>query len=151
MWLFNITLETNTESSIRNRNMLQGKNKIKSLEKSLMKGVQCNDHKDAHWTWEKNRWTQWEFQQRDRKYKKILIRGEDKITILTYGTTSSSLALSIYRGTRRRRERERSRKSFEDIMAESFSNLGRETDIQLQEAQRIQMRSIEIHTKASYN
>lgn len=53
-----------------------------------------------------------------RKYQ----LSEDKITILTYRTTSSSLTFSKYRGTRRRREWERGRKLFGNIMAESVSN-----------------------------
>ena len=31
---------------------------------------QVNDHKDAHWTWEKTGWTQREFQQRVRNVNK---------------------------------------------------------------------------------
>ena len=46
----------------------QQKNKIIPKKKineakisSVPNRVQGNDHKDAHWTWEKNGWTQWEF------------------------------------------------------------------------------------------
>ena len=46
---------------------------------------------------------------------------------------------SHYRGPRRRTERRRGR-SPEDIETESSPNLGRETDIQTQEAQRVQIR-----------
>ena len=43
---------------------------------------------------------------------------------------------SHYRGPRRRREKG-PEKIFEEIIAENFPNLGKETDIQVQESQRI--------------
>jgi len=39
--------------------------------------------------------------------------------------------------SRRRREREKVRNLLEEIMAENFPNLGKETDTQIQEAQRV--------------
>lgn len=52
------------------------------------------------------------------------------------GTTSSGKKIHII-GARRRSERERSGKLFEEIMTEKFPNRGRETDILVEEAQRI--------------
>ena len=40
---------------------------ISSLEKM---SIQNDDHKDVDW-YQKNEWTQWELQQRERKYKKV--------------------------------------------------------------------------------
>ena len=42
-----------------------------------------------------------------------------------------------YRGPRRRRERERPEKIFEEIIAENFPNMGKEIVNQVQEAQRV--------------
>ena len=43
-----------------------------------------------------------------------------------------------YRGPRRRREREKGTENlFEERTAENFPNLGKETDIEIQEAQRV--------------
>ena len=62
---------------------------------------------------------------------------EVRIPSGTSRTTSSEIT-SHYKGPRRRKERERARrKLFEEIMAEYFPNLGKETDIQVQEAQRV--------------
>ena len=36
---------------------------------NLLNRVQGNAHKDDQRTWEKNGWTQWEVQQRVRRYK----------------------------------------------------------------------------------
>ena len=48
---------------------------------------------------------------------------------------------SHYRGPRRKRERgEGSKNTFEDIIAENFLTLVKETDIQIQEAQRVSNR-----------
>ena len=59
---------------------------------------------------------------------------------------------SHYRGPRRRRERERAENLLEGIMAENFPNLGRETDIQIQEAQRVQNKKTQRDsTKECYN
>ena len=41
------------------------------------------------------------------------------------------------RGSRRRRERSRAESIFKEIMAENIPNLGKETDVQIQEAQRV--------------
>ena len=47
-------------------------------KQSTWQRVQTNSHKCAHWSWEKNGWTQWEFQQRTGKYlKKKTIRNEE--------------------------------------------------------------------------
>ena len=45
-----------------------------------------------------------------------------------------------YRGPRRRRERERTEKIFEEIIVENFPNIGKEIDTQVQEAQRVPYR-----------
>ena len=46
---------------------------------------------------------------------------------------------SHYSGHRRRRGRDKGAESlFKEIMAKNFLNLGKETDIQIQEAQRVQ-------------
>ena len=43
-----------------------------------------------------------------------------------------------FRGPRRRREREKGTENiFEDIIAENFPHMGNETDIQIQEAQKV--------------
>lgn len=42
-----------------------------------------------------------------------------------------------YRGSRRRKERERVERIFEEIMGENFPNLELKTDIQVLEAQRV--------------
>ena len=43
----------------------------------------------------------------------------------------------LNRSSRRRRERESVQNVFENIMAENFPNLKKETDIQVQETQRV--------------
>ena len=51
------------------------------MEKSnLPNTVHSNRYKNAHWTWEKNGWTQWEVEKRDGKYKKEQIRTKNTIT-----------------------------------------------------------------------
>ena len=47
---------------------------------------------------------------------------------------------SNYRGPRRRREKERSEKIFEEIIDENFPNMGKEIVTQVQEAQRVPYR-----------
>ena len=44
---------------------------------------------------------------------------------------------SHYRGPRRRRERERTKKIFEEIIVENFPNMGKEIATQVQEALRV--------------
>ena len=49
-----------------------------SVKKSnLPDRVQRNSHKNVHWTWEKKGGTQWDLQQRFRKYKKGQIRTKE--------------------------------------------------------------------------
>ena len=45
-----------------------------------------------------------------------------------------------YRGSRRRRERERPEKIFGEIIVENFPNMGKEIATQVQEAQRVPYR-----------
>ena len=47
---------------------------------------------------------------------------------------------SNYRGPRRRREKERPEKMFEEIIAKNFCNMGKEIVTQVQEAQRVPYR-----------
>ena len=42
-----------------------------------------------------------------------------------------------YRGLRRQREREEARQHIQDIIAQNSLNLGKDTDIQVQEAKRV--------------
>lgn len=51
--------------------------------------------------------------------------------------TSSSVIHSHYRHPKKRRQQERDRKLFEEIIAENIPNDGKETDIQVQEAPRV--------------
>ena len=44
---------------------------------------------------------------------------------------------SYYRGPRRKRERERPEKIFEEIITENFPNMGKETVTQVQKVQRV--------------
>lgn len=44
---------------------------------NLLDRVQCSSHRNADWTPEKNGWTDWELQQRDRKYKIVPIGAEE--------------------------------------------------------------------------
>ena len=54
----------------------------------------------------------------------------------TSGTTSYILILALQRSQKEKREKGAYNLS-EDIIAKNFSNLGKETDIQVQEAQRV--------------
>ena len=73
-------IETNTkwDKMKRQCNMVQLKKKTKPQKKNKRKQrqaiylsrVQSNSQEGTHWTWEKNRWIQWELQQRDIKIRK---------------------------------------------------------------------------------
>ena len=47
----------------------------------------------------------------------------------------SNILTSDYRGSKRRREREKSREIFKEVITENFPNLGKEVNIHKQEAQ----------------
>ena len=54
----------------------------------------------------------------------------------TFGTTLN-VSTSHHRGSRKRRERERPEKTFEEIIAQNLPNMGKETLPGVEEAQRI--------------
>ena len=66
------------------------------------------------------------------KMKKEFSKG--KIHQGAFGTTSSVIALALYGSQQDERERD---KLLEEIVAENFPNLGKETDIQIQESRRV--------------
>ena len=53
---------------------------------------------------------------------------------------NSQVLQHVHIGSPRRKRKKRAEKIFEEMMAENFPNLKKETDVQLQKAQRSQIR-----------
>ena len=84
-WLFYLmhrNQQIESKKMKKQRNMFQMKEQDKTPEKDLIESSN-NSHKDVHQAKEKSGWTKWEFQQRDRKYKKIQIEVTDLKNIIT--------------------------------------------------------------------
>ena len=81
----------------------------------------------------------WKITRQSSKMKKRKIkRSDDTLWDLWDNIKQNTIHLT---GIPEREEREKSpEKLFEEIMAEKFPNLGKETDTQVQEAQRVQIR-----------
>ena len=68
----------------------------------------------------------------NRKKEKRLTRNEDSLRELW---TMLNALTSVLWGAKRRRERERDRKMFEEITAKNFPNMGKESLTQIQKTQ----------------
>lgn len=82
-------------------------------------------------TWEQGTWTQWEYQEKARKYKNKPVRAEEYTSQNEKYTGSVLNTLNTCKKYTGRIEN-----VFEDIMVENLPNLKKEIDTQIQEAQR---------------
>lgn len=93
-----------------------------------------------------------EFAQSEQQNKKRISKNEDSIRDLWDNIKCPTICIIVI-PEGEEREKDRGRKTYEEIISENFPNLGKETDIQAQEAQRVpnKMNSKEIHTKTYSN
>ena len=76
-----------------------------------------------------------EFTAMEQNKKKRMTRNEDSLRDLWDNIKHSNV--HIIGGPRRRRERERTEKIFEEIIVKNFPNMGKEIATQVQKAQRV--------------